>query len=181
VKGCASDLKRGRCGVVRRENTSTQWSELKWFLDDDSGVLSADQSVLLRQSHVPSVCGSDELLRRALAFRRRCRSFLGLPFLPRGSRCISVTQGFPLGTSARKIWAVRRSIRWAYIQCSTLTRHIVSLPLPRRFGLALDTLNESIDVVRSPVYLFPFKFIGIGCCASITASTANEDFSTILG
>ncbi len=58
---------------------------------------------------------------------------------------------------------------------------MVSLPFPRRFRLALNTLNERIDVVRSPVYLFPLKLVGIGCCASTTASTADEDLSIILG
>jgi len=144
-------------------------------------MLSVDQSVPLRRSHVPFVCWSDKFLRRALPFERWCRSFLGLPSLPRGFRCFGVTQGFLLGTSARKTWTIRSSVKWAYIQYGILTRHMVSLPLPCRFRLALDTLNESIDVVRSPVYLFPFKFIGIGCCASTTASTADEDLSIILG
>ena len=40
MKGCASGLEGGRRGVIRRENASTEWSEFKGLLDNNSGILS---------------------------------------------------------------------------------------------------------------------------------------------
>ena len=140
MEGCTGDLEGGGDGVVRRENTSAEGSELEWFLDDDSfDRVSMIESLSRRQDFSP--------YRLCVGVVYLCGVRLGFELGVEVDSVFRLLLGV-FGSSTSLVCSHCRSqlsalyhVDDAYIGGFLLGNLIFSFPLPRGFCLTMDTLN----------------------------------------
>lgn len=157
------DLEGGRCGVVGGKDASPERSESQGLLDYD-----------------PFVSWGEVLLRRgAFGGFGRGRGGRELDFL---ARCTWLgSGGFVVDWIVlKRVSTTSRALRKDFRQAHILGRVIcVSFPLPGCFGLALDMVNQTVQIFGTAVYILPDELIRIRGGPSIAAATTDENLAVV--